>query len=118
MMRFAAALTLFFSQSAFAIDYGVDVSYPIHHVNVSTNYAWLPHNLDPSLPTPPEYEGMVVQPLGDKQTMYNNIIDGCRQFYEASGKAERCDDSEADRVQMSLRQPQGMVVSSVMKSDR
>jgi len=109
MMRFAAALTLFFSQSAFAIDYGVDVSYPIHHVNVSTNYAWLPHNLDPSLPTPPEYEGMVVQPLGDKQTMYNNLIDGCRQFYEASGKAERCDDSEADRVQMSLRQPQGMV---------
>jgi hypothetical protein len=33
-------------------DYGVDVSFPIHHLEVSDNYAWLPHNLDSSLPVP------------------------------------------------------------------
>ena len=27
-------------------EYGVDFSYPMHRATVSTNYAWLPHNLD------------------------------------------------------------------------
>lgn len=111
MKRSAAALALLLSQLVFAVEYGVDISYPMHHPDVSTNLASLPHNLDPSLPTPPEFEGMPVQPLGDKQTWYKGLIDGCREFYDAKGKGDRCDDNEAERVRMSLRQPQSMVVS-------
>jgi prolyl 4-hydroxylase len=113
MMRSAAALALLFSQSVFAVEYGVDVSYPMHHPNVTTNFASLPHNLDPSLPTPPEFEGMPVQPLGDKQSFYQKLIDGCVEFYDAKGKGDRCIESEAERVKMSLRQPQSMVVSGL-----
>lgn len=49
------------------VEYGVDVSFPMHHAKASDNYAWLPHNLDPSLPVPDRYKGMAVQPLGDRQ---------------------------------------------------
>ena len=109
MMRSTAALVLFIRPTALAADYGVDVSYPIHHANTSRNYAWLPHNLDPSLPVPPEYEGMVIQPLGEKQSFYENLINGCRIHY--GNKGDRCDNIEEERVAMSLRQPRGMVVS-------
>ena len=114
MVRSIAALVLFISQPVFAADYGVDVSYPIHHANTSKNYAWLPHNLDPSLPVPPEYEGMVIQPLGEKQTFYDNLINGCREYY--GNKGDRCDNIEEERVAMSLRQPKGMVVSLYLSS--
>jgi hypothetical protein len=49
------------------VEYGVDVSFPMHHSKTSDNYAWLPHNLDPSLPVPDRYKGMAVQPLGNRQ---------------------------------------------------
>jgi prolyl 4-hydroxylase len=73
----------------------------MHHANVSTNYAWLPHNLDPSLPTPDEYKGMPVQPFGNKQNFYNNLMAGCTKRY----KGLRCQDNEEERIEMSLRQP-------------
>jgi hypothetical protein len=52
--------------------YGIDVSWPIHHGNVSFNFPWLPHNLDPEHhPIPLEYIGMPLQPMGDRQQRYN-----------------------------------------------
>jgi len=88
------------------VEYGVDVSFPIHYPSVSTNYAWLPHNQDPNVPTPHEYKDMVVQPLGDRQKFYKNFVDGCRESFGAKGI--RCTQNEMDRITMSLRQPQSM----------
>lgn len=89
--------------------YGVDVSFPMHSKSrkVSNNYPWLPHNQDPSIPTPPEYEGMPVQCMGNKQAYYDRMIQGCMETY--SEKASRCLETETDRIHMSLRQPKGMV---------
>lgn len=89
------------------IEYGVDVSFPMHHSKVSTNYAWLPHNQDPSLPVPKEYEGMVVQPLGDRQGFYEKFMEGCEK-HQGGSRGGRCWATEEGRVDMSLRQPQSM----------
>ena len=90
--------------------YGVDVSFPMHHMKLSTNYAWLPHNVDPeNNPTPPEYEGMNVQYLGNKQAEYDEFMKGCDEHYGQKGKAySACRVTEEDRVEMSLRQPAAM----------
>lgn len=87
--------------------YGLDCSFPMHYDNVTTNYPWLPHNVDPSIPTPDEYKNMPIQPLGNRQDLYSDMIDGCRQHYGA--KAEQCIIHERDRVDMNLRQPQSMI---------
>jgi len=89
-----------------AIEYGVDVSLPMHYDNVTTNYPWLPHNNDASIPTPPEYKDMPIQPLGNRQVFYNNMIQDCIDFY--GDKGDRCITHERDRVDMNLRQPQSM----------
>ena len=87
--------------------YGVDVSFPIHRGKVSTNYPWLPHNVDPANnPTPPEYKDMPLQPLGNKQKEYDEFMEGCHKKY--SRQKSSCDSSERDRVDMSLRQPSSM----------
>jgi len=92
------------------VSYGVDISFPIHHVKVSTNYPWLPHNVDPAKhPTPPEYQNQPIQVLGDKQGSYDRFIEGCRKKYGSRGGM--CDSTERDRVAMSLRQPTSMQVS-------
>ena len=54
---------------------------------------------------------MLVQPLGDKQSQFNEYIQGCIDKYEPMQKHDRCIENEKDRVEMSLRQPQSMVVS-------
>ena len=89
--------------------YGVDLSYPMHSNTrkVSNNYAWLPHNQDPSIPTPPEYMGMPVQCMGNKQGLYDTLIQGCIDAY--GDKGTRCLTTELDRIQMNKRQPKGMV---------
>jgi len=87
-------------------EYGVDVSFPMHHEKVSTNYDWLTHNLYDDVPTPKQYKDMVVQPLGDREKIYNHMIEGCVKFY--GDKGYRCLEYERDRVAMSLRQPQSM----------
>jgi prolyl 4-hydroxylase len=79
----------------------------MHHATVSTNYPWLPHNVDPSIRTPSQYKGMLVNPLGDRQSFYNEFIDSCRKAF-GGRKGDRCLDTEADRVAMTLRQPQSM----------
>jgi hypothetical protein len=51
--------------------YGADISWPMQHERVSTNYPWLPHNIDPeNNPIPDEYIGMPLQPLGDRQKAF------------------------------------------------
>jgi hypothetical protein len=91
-----------------AVEYGVDISFPMHHINVSTNYPWLPHNVDPSLPTPPEYVGMPIQPLGDRQTFYQELLKSCEEHFGPKGD---CLGGEIERLEMSQRQPQSMKVS-------
>ena len=88
-------------------DYGVDSSYPMHHPSIINNYPWLPHNVDQSLPTPPEYSNVPINPLGSGPTeRYNHYIQGCVDFYNANGnKGERCRHGEKDRIEMTLRQP-------------
>lgn len=82
-------------------------SYPMHHAKVSTNYAWLPHNVDPANnPVPDAYKDMAVQPLGNRQSEIDDFMKGCMDYYENKGK--RCMSNEEERVTMSLRQPKGM----------
>lgn len=88
------------------LEYGADISFPMLHERVSTNYPWLPHNMDESIETPEEYKDMPIQPLGDKQTFYENYVNGCVEFYGEKGS--RCTQTEHDRVEMTLRQPQSM----------
>jgi hypothetical protein len=92
-------------------EYGVDVSLPMHHLTVSRNYHWLPHNEFPEEnPTPDEYEDQPLQPLGDRQQFYSDMIRGCVDFYGGPtiGGDQRLG-NEGDRVAMNLRQPQSMV---------
>jgi hypothetical protein len=65
--------------------YGVDVSFPIHH-----------HWTESSTPLNDE-----------RKVVYENFMDGCRKKYGSRGKL--CDETENDRIAMSLRQPQSMV---------
>ena len=88
------------------ISYGVDVSFPIHHHKVSTNYDYLPHNVDPTVSTPAKYADMPVQPLGNRQAFYDDFVDGCVKHFGKKG--QRCVSTENDRIEMSLRQPQSM----------
>lgn len=65
--------------------YGLDVSFPIQG-QVSKN-----------------------NPLGDRQQMYTNHLDGCRKHYASTGGKYTCDQFEYDRMIMNRRQPQSMV---------
>ena len=77
----------------------------MHHGNVSTNFAWLPHHSDPSASVPEDYQDMVVQPLGDRQEFHNQYMQGCYNKFSEG----RCAANERERVDMSLRQPQSMM---------
>eukprot|EP00538_Stauroneis_constricta_P004674 CAMPEP_0119548182 /NCGR_PEP_ID=MMETSP1352-20130426/2155_1 /TAXON_ID=265584 /ORGANISM="Stauroneis constricta, Strain CCMP1120" /LENGTH=452 /DNA_ID=CAMNT_0007593371 /DNA_START=91 /DNA_END=1449 /DNA_ORIENTATION=- len=90
------------------IEYGVDLSFPMHHGNVSTNYPWLPHNVDPTIETPEEYKDMPIQPLGNKMEFYENYIKGCATQSDKKNMESRCRSSDDSRVRMMLRQPKGM----------
>lgn len=87
--------------------YGVDISFPIHH-RVSTNYDFLPHNVNASVTTPVEFQEMPIQPLGDRQAAYVKHVDACRKRY--GDKGNMCDTYEYDRILMNQRQPQSMQV--------
>jgi prolyl 4-hydroxylase len=81
----------------------------MHHSSVSTNYPWLPHNVDPTLPVPDEYKNMPIQPLGNKQKLYEDYMQSCVDHYDKiRGKGERCWETERDRIAMALRQPKCM----------
>jgi hypothetical protein len=90
--------------------YGIDVSFPIHH-RVSTNYAWLDHNIDPDHnPMPMRYQGIPVQTLGDRQKVYAKHLEACRHAYK--DQSGQCDLYEYDRLLMNMRQPQSMEVNT------
>jgi hypothetical protein len=65
--------------------YGVDVSFPMHSNQIISED----------------------NPLGDRQALYDNFIQGCMDYYSPKGQA--CLQVEADRIAMSVRQPQSMV---------
>lgn len=88
------------------VEYGVDVSFPIHHEAISTNYDWLTHNMDTTIQTPRQYKDMVRQPLGNRKEFYEEFLDSCVKHFGKKG--QRCVVNEADRIAMSLRQPQSM----------
>jgi len=91
------------------LSYGADISFPHHHRKLSTNYAWLPHNMDPKHhPTPAKYKDMPIQPLGDRQTFYENFLESCEKFYNEKKGQGLCASTEENRLQMSLKQPPSM----------
>jgi len=76
-------------RATLSAEYGVDVSFPVHY------------------PFPENDQG---NPLGDRKKLYDEFMGGCRHHYGTKGY--RCDEYEHDRLEMSRRQPQSMVVSS------
>jgi hypothetical protein len=54
---------------------------------------------------PKAFEGMPIQPLGDRQSVYNSHLAGCRQYY-GKQNGNKCDIYEYDRMLMNQRQPQ------------
>jgi hypothetical protein len=77
--------------------YGVDVSFPIHHASVSTNFPWLQNSSNQS--------SQPLQVLGDRQSFYDDFLRRCRQI---DGRA--CDEAENFRIETNLKQPASMVV--------
>ena len=71
--------------------------------SVTTNYAWLPHNVDSSIPTPFEYHDMPIQPLGHRQQFYEEWIQQCVKYYGTKGSM--CLDHEMFRLDHSTVQP-------------
>lgn len=106
------------SSSETTSTYGVDVSFPIFH-SVSSNFAWLPHNQEgrrreghknqgnSSFETPIGQRNKPLQPLGDRQHMYNEHLAACRSYYPK--EPHNCDLNEYNRMLMNLRQPSSMV---------
>ena len=78
----------------------------MQHERVSTNYPWLPHNVDSSKAVPEYYQDMPIQPLGNMQRKHDEYMAGCREHYQK--RANRCDQNENDRISMTMRQPQSM----------
>lgn len=85
----------------------------MHHIPVTTNYPWLPHNQDPDkYPAPDRYKDMVRQPLGDIKSRYDEYMQGCVDYYNKKKGGNTgnvsCWDTETGRIAMTLRQPQSM----------
>jgi prolyl 4-hydroxylase len=49
---------------------------------------------------------MKINPLGDRQSFYDNFVKSCQKAF--GNKGQRCLSTEEDRVEMTLRQPQSM----------
>mmetsp|Transcript_7041 Transcript_7041/g.17338 ORF Transcript_7041/g.17338 Transcript_7041/m.17338 type:complete len:534 (+) Transcript_7041:184-1785(+) len=102
--------------------YGVDVSFPIHN-SVSTNYPWLPHNLNNTTKylnhenddddirhngVPPRYIGQPLQTIGNREAFYATHLDNCRTAYASTNESSKCDYFEYERILLNRRQPQSM----------
>lgn len=100
------------SEPASTLIYGFDVSFPMlgKVPKVSTNYPWLQHNVDPeNNPMPEQYKDMPIQPLGDRQSFYNEYIQGCRDYWKEDGKDHLCDEYEIQRLEHNTDQIPSMV---------
>lgn len=114
---------ILFAASAFSVakslEYGLDMAFP--HTDpekVSTNYPWLPHNIDPenNPVVPDEHVNKTLQILGDRRKVYEDYIQGCRDYWENKwgndGRGtQACNNFERDRFKQSISQPISMVVS-------
>ena len=87
LFQFVLFFAIFAAHRTGAVDYGADVSFPVHH----------------------RFDNNVSNPLGDRKAFYDNFMNGCRKHHGRKGN--RCDEGERGRLAMSLRQPQSMVVS-------
>ena len=85
--RLVLPTTLLLIATSHAADYGVDCSWPIHSEELSCGDL-----------------------LGDRKAIYEDYMDGCRKHWGEKG-AKRCNANEVDRLEMSIKQPQSMVVS-------
>jgi hypothetical protein len=85
ILRLNSLLILIFIRIEYAYAYGADVSFPVHYGTLKPG------------------------PLGNRSELYEHYMNGCRKYYKDKG--DRCDSYEKDRLEMSLRQPQSMVVS-------
>ena len=82
---FGASMAQEIAPGVVVADYGVDCSFPIHSKELKCGDL-----------------------LGtDRMKVYEEFMQGCRDFYGKKGN--RCDSTEEDRIEMSLRQPQSMV---------
>jgi hypothetical protein len=96
------------SSSSSEFTYGLDVSFPIHD-RVSTNYPWLPHNVDPDHnEIPVQFQNKPIQVLGDRQDLYLQHVEGCRNHY-APDNSPKCDWYEWNRLLRNRRQPQSIL---------
>jgi len=87
-VNFSLLLTILtVSVAAQQSQYGVDCSFPIHY---KTDRC------------PPGVD------LGDRKAFYEDFMQGCRDYYGPK-KGRACDETEEDRLAMSLGQPQSMV---------
>ena len=91
-------------QEVTSVTYGLDVSFPVHH-RVSTNYDVVPFENNA---VPPETDEPL-QVLGNRQEMYLNHLNGCREKFSSTGDSHACDSYEYDRMLMNRRQPQSMI---------
>ena len=71
--------------------YGTDCSFPIHRKELVC-----------------EDEAFARQ----RQRFYEDFMSSCRKHF--GRKARRCDDTEDDRIAMNVRQPQSMVVRTIL----
>ena len=90
MVRFLLSAAIVFaalSAEAQDADYGVDCSFPVHSKNWASSDDC---------------------PLVGRQQFYEDFMQSCRDHYGPK-KGRRCDTTEDDRIEMSVRQPQSMV---------
>lgn len=75
-----------------SVDYGVDASYPMHYTNLLSDYDNNPLGAAPA-------------------QRYHNFIEGCVTYYDTykPPKGHLCRSGEADRIEMALRQPAGLL---------
>ena len=62
--------------------------------------------MDPSIPTPLKYKDMLINPLGNRQSFYDDFIESCQKVFGEKGNL--CMLSEIERIEKSIRQPQSM----------
>ncbi|KAL7563090.1 hypothetical protein ACA910_022583 [Epithemia clementina (nom. ined.)] len=85
LLALQSAHILVLAQDVVVADYGVDCTFPIHGKQLKCR-----------------------DRFGDeREKFYEAFMQGCRDYYGKKGG--RCDTTEDDRIEMSLRQPQSMV---------
>ncbi len=67
------------------------------------------YGLDVSFAQTSEHVNTTVQVLGDRKKVYEDYIQGCRDYWVE--KSFLCDASEGERFNRNIVQPQSMVVS-------